>query len=69
MAVRRRGPDFLAMGLSALRAVQPAVLHPPGRFRVLMSVRDRVDARTIVWLEGLGQLKNPLISSIRFNKF
>jgi hypothetical protein len=35
---------------------------PPGRFLVLFSIRG-VDPRAIVWLEGLGQLKNPMTSS------
>jgi hypothetical protein len=32
-------------------------------FLVLISVRGWDDPRTIVWLEGLGQLKNPVTSS------
>jgi hypothetical protein len=35
---------------------------PPGRFLVLISVRGRIDAMTIVRLEGLGQLKNSMTS-------
>jgi hypothetical protein len=35
----------------------------PGIFFVLISVRRRVDPRAIVRLEGLGKLKNPMISS------
>jgi hypothetical protein len=36
---------------------------PPGRFLVLISVRGSIDPWAIVRLEGLGQLKNPIISS------
>jgi hypothetical protein len=48
---------------SALRAGHS--LPPPGRFLVLISVRDCVDPRATVVLEGLGQLKNPMTSGIR----
>jgi hypothetical protein len=44
----------------------PATLYPPGRFLVLTSVRGSVDLRDIVWLEELGQLKNPMTSGILF---
>jgi hypothetical protein len=38
---------------------------PPGRFLVLISVRDRVDPTAIVRLEGLSQLKtNDLIGNL-----
>jgi hypothetical protein len=45
----------MVVRLSALCAGCPL---PPGRFLVLISVRGWVDPRAIVWLEGLGQLKN-----------
>jgi hypothetical protein len=41
----------------------PATVYPPGIFLVLISVGGGVDPRTKVWLEELGQLKNPMISS------
>jgi hypothetical protein len=34
--------------------------YPPGRFLVLISVRGRVDPRTIVCLEGLDKCKYPM---------
>jgi hypothetical protein len=34
----------------------------PGRFLVPFSVSGWVDPRAMVWLEGLGQLKNPMTS-------
>jgi hypothetical protein len=52
----------MGVWLSALRIGRPL---PPGRFLVLISVRDCVDPRTIVRLEGLGKLKkyNDLIEN------
>jgi hypothetical protein len=50
----------MAMRLSALRAGRPL---PPGRFLTLLYIRGRVDPRVIVRLEGLGQLKIPMITS------
>jgi hypothetical protein len=47
----------MAVRLSAFCAGRPL---PPGRFLVLTSVKGCVDPRTIVLLEGLGQLKNPM---------
>jgi hypothetical protein len=41
----------------------PAALYLPGRFVVLISVIGWVESRATVWLEGLGQLKNSMISS------
>jgi hypothetical protein len=35
----------------------------PGKFLVLIPVRCQIDLKAIVPLEGLGQLKNPVISS------
>jgi hypothetical protein len=49
----------MVLKLSALCASRPL---PPGRFLVLISVRGWADPRAIVWLEGLGQLKNPVTS-------
>jgi hypothetical protein len=46
----------MAVRLSALSSSHPLA---PGRFLVLIYVRGCVDPRAIVWLEGLGQLKNP----------
>jgi hypothetical protein len=52
---------------SAFRAGRPL---PPGSFLVLISVIGCVDPRTIVRLEGLGQLKNPMTSlGIEFATF
>jgi hypothetical protein len=50
----------MAVRLPAILAGSPL---PPGRFVVLISVRGRVDPRSIVRLEGLGELKNPMTSS------
>jgi hypothetical protein len=38
--------------------------YTPGRFLVLISVRDRVDYRAIVRLEGLGDLENLTTSPV-----
>jgi hypothetical protein len=48
------------MRLSAPPAGRPL---PPGKFLVLIPVTGRDDTRAIVWLEGLGQLNNPMTSS------
>jgi hypothetical protein len=37
-----------------------AVLYNPGRFQVLFSVSDQVNARAIVRLECLDKLKSPM---------
>jgi hypothetical protein len=65
--VRRRGfhifqtfGSHMTVRLSILRAGRP--LHP-GRFLILISVRDGVDPRAMVRLEGLGRLKNSIILS------
>jgi hypothetical protein len=67
--VRRQGfPHFLDNRLTGGGEVvsltrRPTALYPPGIFLVLISVWGWVDPRAIVRLEGLGQLKNPMISS------
>jgi hypothetical protein len=38
------------------------LFRPQGRFLVVISVRGWVDPKGIKWLEGLGQLKNPVTS-------
>jgi hypothetical protein len=43
--------------------LQPPLTAPSGRFLVLISVGVSVDPRTIVRLEELGKLKNPMNSS------
>jgi hypothetical protein len=58
-----RLPHFLHNRLTDCQPYAPAALYTPGRFLVLISVRGRVDPRAVVRLEGLGQLKNPVISS------
>jgi hypothetical protein len=50
----------MAVRLSALCAGRSS---SPGRFLVLISIRGWVDPTAIVWLERLGQLKNPMTSS------
>jgi hypothetical protein len=50
----------MALRLSALRSGRPV---SPGRFLVLIPVRDWVDPRAVVRLEWLDKLKNPVTSS------
>jgi hypothetical protein len=50
----------MAVRLSALRSGRTLT---PRRFLVLISVRGWADSGAIVRLEGLGQLRNPMISS------
>jgi hypothetical protein len=52
--------DEMTERLSTLQAGRPL---PPGRFLVLISVRGWVNPRSIMRLEGLGQLKNLMTSS------
>jgi hypothetical protein len=63
----RGGPEVLIFSRQLAHRWQwgcqpyaPATLYTPGRFLVLISVKGWVNPRVIVWLEGLGQLKNPL---------
>jgi hypothetical protein len=60
-----RIPHFLdnRSQMAVRSALRTGRLLPPGRFLVLVSVRGRVDRRTIVQLEGLVQLKNLVTSS------
>jgi hypothetical protein len=51
----------MAARLSALRSGRPL---PSGIFIVLIPVRGSVDERAVVRLEGLGQLKTSLTSSV-----
>jgi hypothetical protein len=56
----------MAVRLSALCT---AAFYPSGRFLVLISVRDWVDRRTIVRLEGLGKLKKIHLIGTRTRNF
>jgi hypothetical protein len=60
-------PTFSRQSAHRWRAVcwpyAPAALYPQEDSLVLISVRGRVDARVIVRLKGLGQLKNPMTLS------
>jgi hypothetical protein len=49
----------MVVRLSILHAGHPL---PPGRFLVLISVRGFYGPRAIEWLEGLGEVKNPMTS-------
>jgi hypothetical protein len=49
----------MTVRLSGLHAGHPL---PLGRFLVRISVRGQVDPRSIVQLEGLGKLTNPVTS-------
>jgi hypothetical protein len=65
--VRRRG-SHVFQTIGSQMTVRLSALHtgcplPPERFLVLIYVRGRVEPRAIVGLEGLGKLKNPMISS------
>jgi hypothetical protein len=51
----------LAVRLSTSRADRTT--FTPGKIRVLLSHRGRVDTKTIVQLEAFGQLKNSVTSS------
>jgi hypothetical protein len=62
----RRLPHFLDNRLTDGGEDVSLTLRPhfiPGRFLVLIYVRGWVNSRSIVRLEGLGKLKNPMTSS------
>jgi hypothetical protein len=58
--VRRRGTHIFKTVGSQMAACRPLSL---GRFLVLIAVRGLVDPRAIVRLEGIGQLRNRVITS------
>jgi hypothetical protein len=56
----------MAVSLSALLAGRPL---PPERFLVPISVRGRVNPKAIVWLEGLGKLKQSTLLGLEPTTF
>jgi hypothetical protein len=50
----------MVVRFSALHAGHPLL---PRRFLVLISVEGPCQIRVVVWLEAVGQLKNPMTSS------
>jgi hypothetical protein len=62
-----QGCEALQIMLTNGGEVVSHVHTPPfnrGRFMVLIYVTDCVDSRAVLQLEGLGQLKNPIVSGI-----
>jgi hypothetical protein len=55
--------NSLIDGGEVVKLGAPAALYSTGTFLVFISVRGWVHPRAIVRLEGLGKLKNPMIST------
>jgi len=58
-----RFPDNQQMKVVRLSAISTGRLYPQEKFQVLISVTVRVNARAIMWPEGLSQRKIPVTPS------